>query len=76
MIDVRCKNCGVLQLKAHIFIGAIKCKSCKMIFEYNVRENNLFVTNQFDMKSTNGIIPSESHETTLQDAATTSVKSR
>lgn len=63
MIDVRCKNCDALVLKAYVFLGAIKCKSCKMIFEYNVTVSSLFVTNKFDMKNTSGIIPSESDET-------------
>lgn len=76
MIDVKCKNCNRVLAKCEIFVGAIKCKGCKMIFEYNIRMNNLFVTNQFDMKSTSVIIQTESVETMLQDAATTSVKSR
>lgn len=34
MVDVRCKNCNKVLAKAVVFIGAIKCLRCKMIFEY------------------------------------------
>ena len=35
MIDVRCKNCNKILAKALVFVGAIKCSRCKMIFEYS-----------------------------------------
>ena len=36
MIDVRCKNCNRLLAKADLMNAAIKCTTCKMIFEYKV----------------------------------------
>jgi phage FluMu protein Com len=43
MIDVRCKGCGTKLLVAAVFVGAIKCKSCKKIFEYRVMSTSHFV---------------------------------
>lgn len=34
MIDIRCKSCNKVLAKAVVFIGAVKCTRCKMIFEY------------------------------------------
>ncbi|MEI7631999.1 MAG: hypothetical protein WCJ60_01605 [bacterium] len=48
MVDVKCKGCNKLVLKANVFIGAIKCHRCKMIFEYNVTTNTLHITNTYD----------------------------
>lgn len=39
MQDVRCKNCNKLLAKANTFDGAIRCKGCKMIFEYHIYSN-------------------------------------
>lgn len=47
MIEVRCKNCNRLLLKAVLLIGAIKCHSCKSIFEYQVY-SNIHMTDQID----------------------------
>lgn len=44
MIDVRCKNCNKLLMKALMCVAAIKCPGCKMIFEYKVY-SNLHLTN-------------------------------
>ncbi len=76
LVSVRCKGCDRLLAKATIMVAAIKCPRCAKIFEYHIYTNTLHVTNQFDMKSNSGILPSESNETLLQNAAATSVKSR
>lgn len=47
MQDIKCKGCNKKLLVALIFVGAIKCSRCKMIFEYKVF-NNMFVTSQYD----------------------------
>lgn len=47
MIDVRCKGCNRLLAKANLMDGAIKCHSCRSIFEYKVF-NNMFVTSSYD----------------------------
>lgn len=39
MQDVRCKNCNLVLMKATIFDGAVKCRKCKMIFEYHIYSN-------------------------------------
>lgn len=65
MIDVRCKNCDKILLKANIFVGAIKCHKCYMVFEYTVYGNSVHITNQYDK------IKSESQETRQHDAAPT-----
>lgn len=36
MLDVRCKNCNRLLAQATVMNAAIKCHTCKMIFEYKV----------------------------------------
>ena len=38
MVDLRCKNCNRVLAKASIVVAAIKCPSCKMIFEYSLYE--------------------------------------
>ena len=38
-MDIKCKACNKLLLKANLFVGAIKCHRCKMIFEYKVISN-------------------------------------
>jgi phage FluMu protein Com len=48
MVDVKCKVCGKLLLKAVTFVGAIKCTKCKLIIEYNVQTNILYVTSGYD----------------------------
>jgi len=47
MIDVKCKGCNKLLVKAETFVGAIKCSRCKMVFEYRVY-TNIYVTNLYD----------------------------
>lgn len=42
MIDVKCKACNKLLLKCNVFIGAIKCPRCKMIFEYKTYQDLYF----------------------------------
>lgn len=39
MIDVKCKNCNRLLMKAQMVVAAIKCPRCGMIFEYKVYVN-------------------------------------
>lgn len=48
MQDVRCKGCNKLLAKATVMVAAIRCSRCKMIFEYHIYTDTLFVTNQFD----------------------------
>lgn len=57
MIDVRCKGCGTLLCKAVVFVGAIKCKGCKRIFEYKIL-TDLHMNNMAD--------PAETKEKLLQ----------
>lgn len=38
MIDIRCKSCNKILAKAVVFVGAVKCPRCKMIFEYREYE--------------------------------------
>lgn len=47
MIDVKCKACNKLLLKAMLLVGAIKCPRCKMIFEYKIY-TNIYVTSEYD----------------------------
>ena len=42
MIDVKCKACDKLLLKAIVFVGAIKCSRCKMIFEFSIWDSVYF----------------------------------
>lgn len=74
MIDVRCKGCGRLLAKATLMEAAIRCPRCKMIFEYRIYVDRLFVTNNFDMHKQHDTIPPESTETTPHNAETTPVK--
>lgn len=48
MIDVKCKGCNRLLMKAATVEAAVKCPRCKMIFEYHVYSNNLYMTNSAD----------------------------
>lgn len=49
MIDIRCKVCDKkTNIKAVIFIGVIRCRSCKMLSEYNIQSNQLQVTDRYD----------------------------
>ena len=50
MIDVRCKNCNRMLAKANVVVGAIKCPSCKMIFEYRVYDD-IYDSSTYDPKS-------------------------
>lgn len=47
MIDVRCKNCNRLLMKALSVVAAVKCPSCKMVLEYQLH-SNLSLTNAHD----------------------------
>lgn len=67
MIDVKCKSCDKLLMKASVCVAAIKCPRCKMIFEYKVF-SSLHYTNQHDIKT------SESSETSPHNGAATTVK--
>jgi len=44
MIEVRCKNpnCNKFFFLADVFVGAIKCRKCKMIFEYQIYNNTSY----------------------------------
>lgn len=64
MIEVRCKGCNKFHLKAVVFVGAIKCSRCKMVFEYKI-VTNLHVTDSFD------ILQAESIRDQLHNATTT-----
>jgi phage FluMu protein Com len=55
MIDVRCKNCNVLLMKAEFCFVAIKCRSCKMIFEYKIL-TNLHFNNSEDPSVTKKLV--------------------
>lgn len=48
LVDVRCKNCNKVLLKASMLVGAIKCNRCKMIFEYRVYSSLQPISN-YDM---------------------------
>lgn len=50
MIDVRCKNCNHLLMKAVTVVAAVKCSSCKKIFEYKAF-SNLHMVNSYDTYS-------------------------
>lgn len=41
MIEIRCRACNKLFGKAVVFIGAIKCPKCKLIFEYKLFSNEI-----------------------------------
>lgn len=49
MIDVKCKSCNKLLLKAAILVGAIKCTRCGLIFEYKIL-TNIHLTNAYDFE--------------------------
>lgn len=59
MIDVRCKNCGRLLCKANVIVAAIKCHSCRKVFEYKVF-TDLHMTNMVDVAETYARIRPES----------------
>lgn len=54
MVEVRCKGCNKLLAKANIMVAAIKCTSCKMIFEYkefeDVYSSSTFIKKDLYMK--------------------------
>lgn len=56
MIDIRCKNCNRLLAKATTIVAAIKCPSCKMLFEYK-SYTNLHITSAYDIKGNRGQEP-------------------
>ncbi len=60
MIEVRCKGCGTLLAKAVIFVGAIKCKGCKRIFEYKIL-TDLHMTNMADPVETKKLLQKQSN---------------
>lgn len=62
MIDVRCGSCNVILAKVVILVGAIKCKSCKKIIEYNVYTNNLFFSNKADPRETKALLNVSEHD--------------
>lgn len=76
MIDVKCKGCNKLLAKATIMVAAVKCPRCKMVFEYHIYTNTLHVTNSFDMKRANGIMPPETSRVLPDNRETTPVKGR
>jgi phage FluMu protein Com len=49
MLEVRCKGCNKLLAKANVIVGAIKCTSCKMIFEYK-EFDDMYMSSTFDKK--------------------------
>lgn len=51
MIEVRCHKCNKLHLKCTIFVGAIQCPRCHMIFEYKILPN-LNITEMYDKVET------------------------
>ena len=59
MIDVRCKGCNKLLAKATIMVAAIKCPSCRNIFEYHIYSNTLHITNSLDPNKNNVTMPTE-----------------
>jgi phage FluMu protein Com len=59
MVDVRCKGCNKLLAKANSMNAAIKCPSCRMIFEYQVF-SDLTVIGSYD------ILHSETKESKTQ----------
>lgn len=61
MIDIKCKSCDRLLAKATLMEAAIKCPRCKMIFEYRVYTDRLFVTNSFDMHNRDDTITPDEH---------------
>jgi len=57
MIDVRCKYCNRILAKARVINAAIKCPSCKMIFEYQVFEElhtSSTYIKEIDLQAQNG----------------------
>jgi phage FluMu protein Com len=60
MQDVKCKNCNKTLAKVIILVGAIRCRSCKFIFEYRVYEEmttsnytkDFTNKNRYDIKGT------------------------
>lgn len=66
MIEVRCKNCNRLLAIAETINAAMKCHSCKMIFEYkiytNLSMNNISDPRDLHNKSNDDILTTESTE--------------
>lgn len=70
MIDVRCKSCNKVLAKAVVFIGAIKCTRCKMIFEYReyaeIYQTSTFTSNKvLQLQKDSGIKETETTESAL-----------
>lgn len=61
MIDVKCKSCDKLLFKTKVFIGAVKCSRCKMIFEYNITLDIVYNNNE-DPRETQEKINSLQHK--------------
>lgn len=59
MIEIRCKACDKLLGKASVFVGAIKCSRCKMIFEYTIYSNlhDIKDTGNINKETTESIAP-------------------
>lgn len=51
MIDVKCKGCNRLLMKAVMVVAAVKCPRCGKIFEYKVY-SNIYLTNTEDPRQT------------------------
>lgn len=51
MVDVKCQNCGRVLMKCTIFVGAIKCRHCKKIFEYRVLSSSMEISNAHTIQS-------------------------
>jgi phage FluMu protein Com len=47
MVDIKCKACNKLLLKANVFIGAVKCSRCKMVFEFKVYDTALLYESEY-----------------------------
>ena len=57
MIEIRCKGCNKLLMKATTVVAAVKCGRCGKIFEYKAF-SNLHMTNSYDIMSTRDHIES------------------
>ena len=61
MMDVHCKGCNRLLMKANTVVAAVKCPRCGKIFEYKLF-SNLHITNTIDPKQFYSNIVSETPE--------------
>ena len=68
MIAVRCKGCNRWLASVVIFVGAIKCPRCKMIFEYKIYNQVTFTTNTIYKAKISGNIKSETNESIAHKA--------